>query len=104
MSQTTVTINLDSQIKQRFDELCEQFGMSANTAFTVFVKSALRTRSMPVSLSLDETPAEKAWRAFLHAREAAIDLNSPEMTLDEINEEIRLARAERKARLKSTHQ
>ena len=33
MSQTAVTIRIDSDIKNKFDELCNEFGMSVNTAF-----------------------------------------------------------------------
>ena len=32
MAQTAMTVRLDSVQKAKFDQLCEQFGMSANTA------------------------------------------------------------------------
>ena len=99
MPQSAMTVRLDSQIKSRFDELCVKFGMSANTAINVFVNAVVRTQSIPFSISNnDEKPGARALKAFLHARQS-VDRNEPEMTLDEINEEIRLARAERKARL-----
>lgn len=98
MPQSAMTIRLDSEMKSRFDELCATFGMSANTAINVFVNAVVRTQSIPFSISAtEETPGEKALKAFLHARQS-VDRNEPEMTLDEINEEIRLARAERKAK------
>ena len=46
-----------------------------------------------------DTPAVRDLKAFLPARQSE-NSNEHEMTLDEINEEIRIARAERKARLK----
>ncbi|MBQ0104209.1 MAG: type II toxin-antitoxin system RelB/DinJ family antitoxin [Prevotellaceae bacterium] len=98
MAQSAMTVRLDSQMKSRFDELCVKFGMSANTAINVFVNAVVRTQSIPFSIATNETPGERALRAFEHARQS-IDYNEPEMTLDEINEEIRLARAERKAKL-----
>lgn len=99
MPQSAMTVRLDSQMKSRFDELCATFGMSANTAINVFVNAVVRTKSIPFSITTEkETDGEKAWKAFQHVRQS-IDPNEPEMTLDEINEEIRLARAERKARL-----
>lgn len=99
MQQSAMTVRIDSQIKSRFDELCVKFGMSANTAINVFVNAVVRTQSIPFSISTtEETPGERALKAFQHARQS-VDRNEPEMTLDEINEEIRLARAERKARL-----
>ena len=32
MAQSAVTVRIDSELKTQFDALCEQFGMSANTA------------------------------------------------------------------------
>lgn len=99
MPQSAMTVRLDSQMKSRFDELCATFGMSANTAINVFVNAVVRTQSIPFSISKnEEAPGVRALKAFQHARQS-VNRNEPEMTLDEINEEIRLARAERKARL-----
>ena len=99
MPQSAMTVRIDSQMKSRFDELCVKFGMSANTAINVFVNAVVRTQSIPFSISTAvETQGERALKAFQHARQS-VNRNEPEMTLDEINEEIRLARAERKAQL-----
>ena len=35
MAQSAVTVRIDSELKTQFDALCEQFGMSANTAFNM---------------------------------------------------------------------
>ena len=59
-------------MKSQFDELCEQFGMSANT-------------TTPHALDL-----------FMQQRKAAEVSQEPEMTLDEINAEIRAVREERR--------
>lgn len=99
MSQAAMTVRLDAEMKSRFDELCSKFGMSANTAINVFVNAVVRTKSIPFSIATTETPGERAQRAFNKIRQSVVENNVPEITLDEINEEIRLARAERKARL-----
>ncbi len=39
MAQTAMTVRMDNQQKAQFDKLCEQFGMSANTAINIFVKT-----------------------------------------------------------------
>lgn len=94
-----MTVRLDSQMKSRFDELCTKFGMSANTAINVFVNAVVRTQSIPFTIATtNESAGERALKAFQHARQS-INRDEPEMTLEEINEEIRLARAERKARM-----
>lgn len=38
MAQFSMTVRMDSQLKQSFDALCSQFGMSANTAMNIFAK------------------------------------------------------------------
>ena len=102
MAQSAMTVRLDSEMKAQFDSLCEQFGMSANTAINVFVNAVVRSRSIPFSITLPRreklTTQEKAQKAFDAMRARAEKSTEPELTLDEINEEIRLAREERKQR------
>jgi len=50
MGQTAVTIRMDSDLKQKFDVLCNDFGMSVNTAFNVFVRTVVRTKSIPFKI------------------------------------------------------
>ena len=50
MAQTSMTVRLDNQQKAIFDELCAQFGMSANTAINIFVKAVIRSKSIPFSI------------------------------------------------------
>ena len=42
MAQVSMTVRMDSQLKQMFDSLCAQFGMSANTAMNVFAKAVVQ--------------------------------------------------------------
>lgn len=101
MAQTAMTVRLDSRLKAQFDQLCEEFGMSANTAFNIFVKAVIRSGSIPFSINVQDKEGKQALKAIEEMRKAAQERTEPEMTLDEINEEIRAARAERKARLAS---
>ena len=50
MAQTSMTVRLDNKQKAIFDELCAQFGMSANTAINIFVKAVIRSKSIPFSI------------------------------------------------------
>ena len=103
MAQVSMTVRMDSQLKKNFDALCQQLGMSANAAMNIFANAVVRTRSIPFRIGLNESKAENpALRRFLEFRESVLaDDSRPEMTLDEINEEIRLAREERAAREKA---
>ena len=96
MAQSAVTVRIDSEMKSQFDELCEQFGMSANTAFNIFVKAVVRSRSIPFTIKGNKLEQPSALDLFLQQRRAVESSQEPEMTLDEINAEIRAAREERR--------
>ena len=94
MSQSAFTLRLDSDLKTQFDSLCEEFGMSTNTAFNIYVRQVVRSRRIPFAI---EAPAKddvmaKGRAAFYAMRQAAAEAGIQDMSLDEINEEIRLAR------------
>ena len=90
MSQTAMTIRMDSDLKMQFDALCDEFGMSTNTAFNIFVKAVVRSRSIPFTIK--GTPS--AQELFMQQRRAAEASEEPELSLEEINAEIRAARRE----------
>ncbi len=90
MAQSAVTVRLDPEMKSQFDALCEQFGMSANTAFNIFVKAVVRSRSIPFAIKASPTAQE----LFVQQRIMAEKSRESELSLDEINEEIRAAREE----------
>jgi len=102
MAQSAMTVRLDSQMKAQFDSLCEQFGMSANTAINIFVNAVVRSKSIPFSINLKKENVingDEFKRSVEAIRKQAAKDGISEMTLEEINEEIRLAREERKQRL-----
>ncbi len=101
MAQSAVTVRIDSEMKSQFDELCEQFGMSVNTAFNIFVKAVIRSRSIPFEIRDNRTETPNALDLFLKQRRAAEASQEQEMTLDEINAEIRAAREGRRKNSRS---
>ena len=92
MAQTSMTVRLDSVQKAKFDQLCEQFGMSANTAINIFVRTVVRSRSIPFTITADtdESIRENAIKAIRDIRKDA--QNRPELSLEEINAEINAVR------------
>lgn len=100
MAQVSMTVRMDSQLKQMFDSLCAQFGMSANTAMNVFANAVVQRRCIPFEIKANDEwkASEDGIESFRRIRKMAESGQLPDMTLDEINEEIRLARAERKRR------
>jgi len=96
MGQTAVTIRMDSDLKQKFDVLCNDFGMSVNTAFNVFVRTVVRTKSIPFKIESSPITKEdllaKGRDAFEQLRQQAENNGLSSMTLDDINAEIRESR------------
>jgi len=97
-----MTVRMDSQLKQSFDALCARMGMSANAAMNVFAKAVVMYRKIPFEIKAEpERESMSALEAFREIRKIAESGQLPDLTLDEINEEIRLARDERAAREKA---
>ena len=100
MAQVSMTVRMDSQLKQNFDALCARMGMSANAAMNVFAKAVVMYRKIPFEIKADpDWTSMGGLEAFYALRAEAQKNGLQEMTLDEINDEIRLAREERRAKM-----
>ena len=98
MAQVSMTVRMDSALKASFDELCSQFGMRANTAMNIFAKAVVQRGKIPFEIRGDKpvvTEENEGLKAFRKIRALADSGAFPEMTLEEINEEIRKARNDR---------
>lgn len=94
MAQATFSIRMDETLKKQFDSLCSDFGMNATTAFNIFAKAVVRERKIPFEIS-SPAPAvtlETGRQAFYALRSEAQQNGIADMSLEEINEEIRLTR------------
>lgn len=99
MGQTAFTVRMDTEVKKRFDELCKDFGMSANTAFNMFARAVIKQERIPFDVeSENQAKLQRAWEAIERMRASAIANGIADMSMDEIDEEIRLVREERRAR------
>ncbi|MDE7135537.1 MAG: type II toxin-antitoxin system RelB/DinJ family antitoxin [Muribaculaceae bacterium] len=95
MAQIATTIRMDSELKNELNCLCEEFGMSINTAFNIFAKAVVRSRSIPFRIEVIKNDSCTDGRmAFEALREDAKSL--PDISLDEINSEIKVSRASSK--------
>ena len=96
MAQVSMTVRMDSQLKQTFDKLCSEFGMSANTAMNIFANAVVMTRRIPLEIKVPKEEPIDGLAAFYALRDEARKNGVQDMTIEEINEEINKARAERK--------
>lgn len=96
MSQVSMTVRMDSQLKKMFDALCVEFGMSSNTAINIFARAVVQRRRIPFEIRAErETSYSESYAAFRKMRERAERGETPNLTIEEIDEEIRKARSER---------
>ncbi|MFI3299791.1 MAG: type II toxin-antitoxin system RelB/DinJ family antitoxin [Candidatus Gastranaerophilales bacterium] len=58
MSQSNISIRIDDTVKQKFDALCEELGLSMSTAINIFVKTVIRENRIPFDISLNTPNCE----------------------------------------------
>ena len=94
MGQSTISIRVDDKLKKSFDELCNEIGLSNSAAVTIFMKAAVREQRIPfeVRTEAEEEIRAKGLAACHKLRAIAQENGVAGMSLEEINEEIRLAR------------
>ena len=101
MAQVSMTVRMDSQLKKQFNELCNEIGMSVNTAINIFANAVVKTKSIPFKLSAYPNE-DNVLKDFYEFRRQVAASDRPELTMEEINEEIRLAREEMAAKKKES--
>ena len=102
MSHTTnLSIRIDRSLKDEADQVFNEMGMNLTTAITIFVRQAVRQKKIPFEIALDkgsDISLSDAMAAVERIRENALQTGAADMSMDEIDAEIKAARAERKAR------
>lgn len=58
MAQTNVNIRMDETLKQQFDHLCNELGLTMTSAFTIFAKTMVRQQKIPFEVSLEVPNAD----------------------------------------------
>ena len=53
MATTTMTIRMDTEIKQSLEQLCEEMGMPISTAFNICAREMIRRWGMPFAVKGD---------------------------------------------------
>lgn len=96
MAQATFSVRMDETLKQQFDSLCQDFGMSTSTAINVFARAVVRERRIPFAITASDATITRtgALKAFNDLRAQAVANGVSNMSLKEINHEISEARRE----------
>lgn len=53
MSQSTLSVRVNSEDKKNFEEFCEQAGMNVSVAVNMFVKAVIREQKLPFEVKAD---------------------------------------------------
>ncbi len=90
--QVLIQFRADKALRQEVAAIYEAIGMDLPTALRMFLTRSKMERSLPFEAKLPREPVSRsdAWNAFKQLRQQASTL--PEMSLKEINEEIRNVR------------
>ena len=101
-----VQFRVDDDLKMQATSGYEKLGIDLSTALRMFMKRSVLENGIPFSMVLDDNSydSSKALQALKRMQEISKANGNSEMTLDEINEEIRLARLERKNKKCNTTQ
>ena len=90
-------VRVDDELKNQAAELLEKEGLDLSTAVRMFLKKVVLEEGFPFNKGIDES-ALRALIALRVIQKHSEEIGISEMTLDEINEEIRLTREEKQRR------
>lgn len=92
-----IQLRVDDDLKQQATKVFEELGLDLSTAIRIFLKRSVMKNGLPFGMINDlvPPPATKALEALKKSQERAEKNGACNLTLDDINEEIQLARLER---------
>ena len=67
MSNTSMNIRMDSDVKRKAQELFSQFGLDMTTAVNMFLRQSIRQQGIPFALQLDPFYSEVNQERLLKA-------------------------------------
>ena len=93
MQTLTFSVRMDPILKKNFELLCDEFGMNMSVAINIFAKAMVRERKIPFEIKCYdyEVNSENLSYVLDHIRNT-----TSELSLTEINEEIKQVREELK--------
>ena len=95
-----VQFRVEDELKKEATSVFENLGLDLSSAMRMFLKRSVACKGIPfpMVLSDDAYSASGAIEVMREAQDISRRNGNSDMTLDEINEEIALARAERRKR------
>lgn len=72
MTTTSVSIRMDSQVKEEAEKLFSELGLNMSTAFNIFVRQSIREGGIPFTIS-NRSPKVETIEALEEAKRLARD-------------------------------
>ena len=86
MAQGIVSVRMDETLKQDFDSICQDLGMSMTTAITMLAKKMTREKRLPFEVSIDPFYSESNMRALEKSVEQMESGQTVVKSLDELEQ------------------
>jgi len=97
MASVNYTLRMEETDKKAAEIVFKSLGMSFSTGLNVYIKKVGRERRIPFKMDLNESVSPDTLKdAFEALQKESIANGAEDMTLDEINAEIALARKEKR--------
>ena len=71
MAQTSINIRIDEDLKQNFEAVCGEIGLTMTAAFNVFAKTVTARKEIPFKLAINEEWGHLSKDNLLSVEEAA---------------------------------
>lgn len=94
---TLIQCKVEEDVKDQAVELFKEIGIDLSSAIRIFLIKCIRTGGIPFEVTKDIMDIE-LYKMLKEIQRYEESIGNSNMTLEEINEEIRLAREERRAR------
>ena len=91
-----IQVRVDDDLKLQATKVFEELGLDLSTAIRIFLKRSVMKNGLPFGMinNFNPEPSPEGVEVLRRAQARAKENGTCNLTLDEINEEIRLARLE----------
>ena len=56
--QSNISVRIDETLKQQFDSLCSELGLTMSAAVNLFIKAVIREKGLPFAISINDYNSE----------------------------------------------
>ena len=84
MAQSVVSVRMDEELKQNFDQICQDLGLSMTTAITMLAKKMTREKRLPFEVSIDPFYSRSNMKALSESIEQMKQGKTVTMSMEEL--------------------